>query len=476
MGRSLLLRVLLIVTVATTAVAAISLLVTQQLLLTSLDERVRSLAISQAQGPPLNPMQDRSEQIFRGQPLGTILIAPDRSGTMVVGLLGANGTQSETDQAELTEAAKEMQALPADGQARSVRLSYGDYRVVGIPRPSGGEVIVGQPMEGINSTIVNLMLIGMAVCVVAIVAAAISVRASMSRALQPLSRLAGTAKQVSRQELATGEVDLSARVPATDADPSTDVGQVGYAFNHMLDNVAGALAARHASETKLRQFVADASHELRNPLAAIRGYAELLQRDSADFNAPTQHAIRRISSESARMSSLVEDMLLLARLDSDPTLDLQPVDASEIVINAISDAQVAGPDHNWRVSLPDEPVQVLADRFRLHQVVANLLANARTHTPPGTSVVAGVSTEGDQAVISVTDDGPGFPQALQSTAFERFARGDSSRARTNSAGNEGTGLGLSIVAAVMAAHRGYASIDSEPGHTTVKLYLDLSRD
>ena len=240
----------------------------------------------------------------------------------------------------------------------------------------------------------------------------------------------------------------------------------------MLDNVEGALAARHASETKVRQFVADASHELRNPLASIRGYAELTRRERDTMSPTMSHALGRIESESDRMSRLVEDLLLLARLDSGPALDLKPTDVTEVVLNAVSDARAAGSDHQWSIQVPDEPVTARADRYRLHQVVANLLANARTHTPAGTRVTAALRTEGPWAVITVTDDGPGIPAEILPSVFGRFTRADSSRVRKD--GGSSTGLGLAIVAAVVAAHGGRAAVASEPGRTEFTVRIPLA--
>ncbi|MFC7615814.1 sensor histidine kinase [Actinokineospora soli] len=173
---------------------------------------------------------------------------------------------------------------------------------------------------------------------------------------------------------------LADRVPPEDTGAGSEVGQVGAALNRMLDHVGDALAARHASETRVRQFVADASHELRTPLAAIRGYTELARRRD-EVPDDVAHALTRVDSESARMTTLVEDLLLLARLDSGRPLLREPVDLSELVVTAVGDAQVAGPDHRWRLDLPAEPVTVPGDAQRLHQVVANLLGNGRTHTP-----------------------------------------------------------------------------------------------
>jgi two-component system, OmpR family, sensor kinase len=256
-----------------------------------------------------------------------------------------------------------------------------------------------------------------------------------------------------------------------DADQRTEVGQLGAAFNRMLGHVESALARRQHSEARLRQFAADASHELRTPLAAIRGYAELARRHPGRLPAEVEHALGRVEAESARMSSLVDDLLLLARLDAGRPLQAEPADLTRLAIDATSDARAAGAGHRWRLELPEGPVLVLGDDHRLHQVLANLLSNARTHTPPGTTVTVAVgsSPEREVAQVSVTDDGPGIPGELQPGVFERFVRGDSSRSRA--AGS--TGLGLSIVAAVVAAHRGTVTVDSEPGRTRFTITLPL---
>ncbi|MDN5804904.1 MAG: HAMP domain-containing histidine kinase, partial [Microlunatus sp.] len=263
-----------------------------------------------------------------------------------------------------------------------------------------------------------------------------------------------------------GEVALAVRVPPADANADSEVGRVGLALNHLLANVEEALATRQASETKVRQFVADASHELRNPLAAIRGYAELTRRSGETVPPDTAYAISRVESEAERMSRLVEDLLLLARLDAGPALDIQPTDLNPMLIDAVSDARAAGPDHIWSLAMPDGLITVPADPYRLHQVVANLLANARTHTPPGTTVLASLAAAGDRALITVTDDGPGIPPDIADRVFERFTRADSSRVRAAGASaGASTGLGLAIVAAVVEAHHGTVGVESRPGET-----------
>jgi two-component system OmpR family sensor kinase len=250
-----------------------------------------------------------------------------------------------------------------------------------------------------------------------------------------------------------------------DPDPDTEIGKVGIALNRMLDHVGDALKARHDSETRVRQFVADASHELRTPLAAIRGYAELTRRSGEEVSPQIAHAMSRVESEAVRMTSLVEDMLLLARLDDGRPLERTEVDLSRLVLDVVGDARISAPEHRWKIALPEDPVTITGDVQRLHQVVGNLLSNARTHTPPGTTVTTGLTVHSGRVAITVTDDGPGIPEGLE--VFERFARGDSSRSRA--AGS--TGLGLSIVAAVVGAHDGEVTVQSVPGKTTFTVSL-----
>jgi two-component system, OmpR family, sensor kinase len=319
----------------------------------------------------------------------------------------------------------------------------------------------------VPSTSTRRGLAGLAGLLAAAVAGVLVVR----RTLRPLERVAATATRVTELPLASGEVSLAERVPETDTDPRTEVGRVGTAMNRLLDHVEESLHARQASETQVRQFVADASHELRTPLASIRGYAEFFHRQQADGRPPTQddvaHMLRRVEAESLRMSALVDDLLLLARLDAGRDLELGEVDLTVLVLDAVSDARVAGPGHRWEVGVPPVAVLLSGDAARLHQVVANLLANVRTHTPEGTTATVRLTVEGGTAVLEVTDDGPGIPEQQQPQVFERFARGDASRSRA--AGS--TGLGLAIVAAVVAAHDGSVAVRSRPGETVFTVRL-----
>src|SRR5215469_4211488 len=374
---------------------------------------------------------------------------------------------------KLTRADDEiLTTMPHDSAPYTATLSgLGTYRLMAVQHPDGTVYVSGIPLSSMIDTLHEIAFAEVVVFAIALLLTAFIGTGWVRLSLRPLRRVTATAADVARLPLAS-EVDLPHRVP--DADPRTEVGQLGAAFNQMLGHVENSLARREASETRLRRFAADASHELRTPLAAIRGYAELAQRHPDTLPPDVEHALGRVESESARMSALVEDLLLLARLDAGRPLESQPVDLTRLAIDVTSDARVAGPKHRWQLELPEGPVLVPGDDQRLHQALANLLSNARTHTPAGTTVTVAVDSSpgGDTAQLSVTDDGPGIPAELQPDLFERFVRGDSSRSRA--AGS--TGLGLSIVAAVVAAHNGTVSVTSEPGRSRFLITLPLLHD
>ncbi|MBB4687641.1 sensor histidine kinase [Amycolatopsis jiangsuensis] len=353
--------------------------------------------------------------------------------------------------------------VPPDGSRRSVDLGggLGSYRVMSTYSPDGDLTVIGLPLDDVNATLWRLGFIFGGVALGGLLVAGFAGAITIRRTMAPLDRLAATASRVSELPLDRGEVALSERVPEVDTDPRTEVGKVGAALNRMLGHIADALAARHASESRVRQFVADASHELRTPLAAIRGYAELVRRGGRQVPPDVAFAMNRVESESARMTTLVEDLLLLARLDSGRPVVHEPVDLSRLVADAVADSHVAGPDHKWLLEVPGEPLTVLGDSRQLQQVVLNLLGNARTHTPPGATVTTRLSQDGDWTRLSIVDDGPGIPGEILPEVFERFARADTSRSRA--AGS--TGLGLAIVAAVVAAHSGRVRVTSRPGRT-----------
>jgi len=379
---------------------------------------------------------------------------------------------------------------------RTLASLDGDYRLTKIQISSSETLVTGLPLATVQGTLNDVANTEHVVFAAVLLLVLVAGTAMVQLSLRPLRRVAATATKVTELPLDSGEVTLPAGVP--DSDPRTEVGRVGAAFNRMLFHVERALGRRAASEARLRRFAADASHELRTPLSAIRGYAELALRHPGPVPEDVTHALRRVESESARMTVLVDDLLLLARLDAGRPLEREPVDLSRLAIETTSDAQVARGDHRWRLELPDEPVLVEGDEHRLHQVLANLLSNAGKHTPPGSTVrVAltlgdataspelpadtsgtavvqrGVAPPGPRAELSITDDGPGISAELLPELFERFTRGEAGRARDASAAGKSTGLGLAIVDAVVAAHGGAIIVTSHPGMTRFAILLPL---
>ncbi|WP_432166644.1 sensor histidine kinase [Streptomyces sp. bgisy031] len=399
------------------------------------------------------------------------------TGTLGVRLVGGAVTgaavvRAGSDPADLgvrlSDADRETLArLPVDGCGHTVRLSSLDrYRVEAFEGRDGDVLVTGLPLEPLEATVHRLELVAAGVFGIALAATGVAGALWVRWSLRPLSRVAATATRVSELSLASGAVVLPPRAP--ESDPRSEVGQVASAFNRMLGHVEDALTRRHASEERLRSFSADASHELRTPVASIRGHAELALLHRGPVPAEVRRALERIAAESGRMGEVVEDLLLLARLDAGRPLEREPVDLTRLVLDAVTDARAAGPGHRWTMELPEEPVTVTGDAHRLHQAVANLLANARLHTPPGTRVTARIEADELGVSLSVRDDGPGVPEEIRDGIFERFTHGD--RPRPSGAGG-GTGLGLAIVTAVAEAHGGTATLRSEPGETVFTVRL-----
>lgn len=398
-----------------------------------------------------------------GMPMGTIVVLQTATGELYGSVVVEGGYDPLS-----VQAAGALFDVDPDSGMRSVRVPHmGNYRVE-VREISEAIVAVALPLHGADQTMARMSLFAGLLTLLAVVGAAVMARAVTQRVTAPLRRLSATASELSELELHHGEVDFPQQVPVSDLNEEHEVAQLTTAFNLMLVNVRNALEQRQASETKLRQFVADASHELRNPLAAIRGHAELAQRaDGTDRD----FALGRIDAESRRLTKLVNDLLLLARLDAETPTELAPVDVVEVVLNAVNDARAAGPDHIWQLQLPQEGFEVRADANRLHQVVVNLLSNARTHTPRGTTVVTRVGIRNGWGCLMVTDDGPGIDSQALPHVFERFARADDARTHTE---HRSTGLGLAIVAAVVDSFEGRASVESRPGHTAFTVWLPLA--
>ncbi|MFD8231107.1 sensor histidine kinase [Streptomyces sp. NPDC059696] len=446
-----------------------------------LDGQLGGAAARAALSPPREPGDDRADGLA-GQKKESltdfVTRGPQPGGTVIAKIEGGRITDSaysvSDDHYQMsartlnTVQTAALAAVPrSSGTPETVDLpGLGDYRV---EYKSGdkGSYYVAIPTADVDNTVNTLILVELSVTGAGLAAAGLAGSVLVGVATRPLRRVAATATRVSELPLHTGEVALNERVPDSETDPHTEVGQVGAALNRMLDHVHSALHARQQSETRVRQFVADASHELRTPLASIRGYAELTRRGREDVGPDTRHALGRIESEAGRMTLLVEDLLLLARLDAGRPLQFEQTDLVPLVVDTVSDARAAGQDHIWRLDLPDEPAPVPADAARLQQVLVNLLGNARTHTPPGTTVTARVQRRGPWLCVDVEDNGPGIAAGLLPHVFERFARGDSARSRAHGS----TGLGLAIVQAVASAHGGAVTVDSTPGRTVFTVHL-----
>jgi two-component system OmpR family sensor kinase len=418
-----------------------------------------------------------AEDILAEQPLppGTLL---------VVQMLPEEPTAAYVDDDTSVVALTDKQidqliaSTPDEGPLVVTVDGVGTFRVEGQQLGPNSVVVVGLSRDDVAATIGRMLTTIGLLTAGGLILLAVATAWTIRRGLAPLRAVAATAERVSKQQLDQGEVSIAERVPVREADPRTEVGRVGEALNTLLDHVDESLTARQRNEERMRAFVADASHELRTPLASIRGYSELslkaLGRASRPEPGPdamtletTEASLERIQAQSLRMTSLVEDLLLLARLDEGQELVYGTVDLTRLAIDAVGDVTPTGPGHEWVLDVGEEPVLIAGDAGRLHQVAANLLANARTHTPEGTTVTVTVAREGRDAVLRVHDDGPGIDPALQGELFERFARGDRSRARQTG----GTGLGLSIARAIVDAHGGSIRVTSTPGDTTFEVRL-----
>jgi len=458
----LIVTVVALVAVASLLVAGAVTIVMSNYLTDRLDEKLTQ-SMERAQRAPMFALGDADDgpgngrpNPGRGQDVGLITVVPGFPGSIVT---------QEGEAPRISTAARDiLAAVETDDSPHDVDLpAYGSYRVLSDESADGSTYVVALPRDDVEGTISSLIWWEVLLALGAVGAAAVAGRVLVRRQLQPLRDVAATAHLVTAMPLSSGEVGQTVRVPDTLTDPSTEVGQVGEALNQLLGHVEEALDARHESEQQVRQFLADASHELRTPLSTIKGYAELSRRTG---RADPDQILAKVESEARRMSTLVEDMLLLARLDAGRDVDRRPVDLTRLVVEAVDDARVRDPERRWTFDVPDEPVTVTGDEQRLHQAVTNLITNATRHTPPGTVVRARL-TPGDVVRIDVHDDGPGIDAALLPSVFERFTRGDSSRTRASG----GAGLGMSLVKAIMHAHHGDATVASVPGDTTFTLTL-----
>ncbi|MFE4499677.1 ATP-binding protein [Rhodococcus sp. NPDC056743] len=409
---------------------------------------------------------------YAGQAPGTVILLLD-NGTVV-----DSAVFSDSESVPLNaEAVTQVQNHDwADGERQDLTLAgVGDMRMESIAHKGNSSLIVGISLAAANDAVVHETRVLSVLALLALATTVISTVLVVRHALKPLARVVATAKKVTELPLSVGEVSLDVRVEESDTDPRTELGQVGEALNHLLHHVDEALSVRIAADKSVKQFVTDASHELRTPLASIQGYAELTRQDSDRLPDMTEYSLQRIESEARRMGALVEDLLLLTRLDEGQSLQTSDVDLAELVVNAVNDVRVAAPLHKWVIDVPESAVMVNGDNERLYQLVANLLSNARVHTPPDTTVTVALRVTDDSpdhgsVELTVTDNGPGVAPDILPQLFERFVRGDRGRSRKT----DSTGLGLAIAASIVEAHHGTVTVQSRPGLTTFCVCLPRS--
>ncbi|MFD1713807.1 sensor histidine kinase [Amnibacterium flavum] len=418
--------------------------------------------ITDSSGDLKKPLVD-----FGGQAPGSI-IALVRDGEVLDSASFSSGDPVRLSAPVLAQ----FEAASPDGGIRTVSLEgMGDYRVDSVTTRSGDVLFAGVSLAVQQKAVMQQALSLFVIALLAVVIAAVGTVLIVRRSLRPLDRIVDSAAEVTRIPLDRGEVAIRKSVVIADTDARTEIGQVGGALDKLLHHVDDALAVRAQTDSRMRRFITDASHELRTPLAAILGYAELTRQESEQLPEMTEYALARIESESRRMSALVADLLLLARLDEGQDLHLSELDLREVVLDVVADARVAHQDHTWTTEVGTEPVTIVGDPERVHQLIANLLSNAAIHTPSGSSVTTGLSRIDGSAEISVRDDGPGIDPEVLPDLFQRFSRAD--LARTRDAGS--TGLGLAIVASIVEAHEGTIEVASSGDGTvfTVRLPLPL---
>ena len=475
LGTQLVALVLALLAVSFALVAVVTAVALHDFLLQRLDEQLQaagdrfSVGLEHPDDDHDADDRDVSDQQLNsvaGQAVGT-LGARVKGGVVTAAAVVGHDSDDPTTKPGSAVSAR-LATLAVAAGPRTIHLpGLGPYRVLVQNGDDGDVLITGLPERPVDDTIERLVRIEAVVFGGAAVLVGVTGALFVRLSLRPLNRVAETATRVADLPLSSGTVTLVERAPQPEA--HTEVGRLAGAVNHMLEHVESSLTQRQASEERLRRFVADASHELRTPVAVIRSHAELAGRTGAPLPPDVAHALTRIDRESARMGHLVDDLLLLARLDSGRPLARDDVDLTRIALDAVSDARVAGADHRWQLDLPEEPVSVRGDGSALHQVVANLLANARAHTPAGTSVVTTVRTGPDGVELVVADDGPGIPTGAQPWIFERFTRADDDRA----AATGSSGLGLAIVQAIVREHGGRVELVSEPGATRFTVTLPV---
>ncbi|WP_375474402.1 sensor histidine kinase [uncultured Jatrophihabitans sp.] len=473
-----------LLTIGFAAAALITVLVVRHVLIDRLDSQL------QAAGDRFSVSLEHDDHDADNGPSRYGGVEGQLAGTLGARLLDGTVTEAaivgdHDTSDQVPESAKaRLRTLTADMTPRSIDLpGLGTYRVIVARGHDNDLQVTGLPAEPVENTIDKLVLIEIAVFAGTLLLVALAATGLVRLMLRPLARVADTASEVSALPLGSGGVSLPHRVST--GTHGSEVDTLSRAFNTMLEQVEAALRTRAASEDQLRRFIADASHELRTPVAVVRSHAELAQRagaaaDGAGSILPDEvvHSLERITAQAGRMGRLVEDLLLLARLDSGRPLAHGDVDIVRVVLDAVDDVRPTAAEHRWRLRLPPHSVWVDGDAHALGQAVANLLANAAAHTPPGTTVTVTVELDGlDSAaetarrvLLAVADDGPGMSEELAARAFDRFVRGDHARGLSRGS----SGLGLPIVSAIVAAHNGRITLDSTPAGTTLRVTLPVS--
>lgn len=455
------------VAIVSVLIALTTTVVLRSYLLNRLDDEV-DRSLGRAQTAIRGDARDRDGVIAPPNPRG------NAEGSIVVIIDGPNGSRGTTvtragnlRTLDTTAVAALADVEPRDSTRTVDVPGYGSFRVAAVSTRTGGVVVQGLPTKDVDDTIRTLIIWELVLAGLGIAAAAVAGRSLVRRQLEPLHQVAATAHEVTTLDLASGAVGETSRVPASLTDPSTEVGQVGEALNQLLGHVEEALGARHESEQQARQFLADASHELRTPLSTIKGYTELVRRVQMTDSDELSRVLGKVESEAGRMTRLVEDMFLLARLDAGRDVQRSSVDLARVVRDAVQDAAVVDPERRWTSDLPDGPIMIDGDEQRLHQLITNLLRNGSGHTPTGTTVHTGLAVDGAMVILTVSDNGPGIDPGLVPTIFDRFTRGDSSRTRASG----GAGLGTSLIRAIAHAHGGSVTVASEPGSTRFTVTL-----
>lgn len=438
----------------------------RQLLLSSLDSQLAAAANQHEARMPHthpgspNPGGAPSSPDDLRLPLDTI------TATIKGGRLSDTVISRTGDDKSLSASATNVLAQHTNSRSPvSVGLpGYGDYRIL-VTHTDDGVLLTGLPQSRVQRVVTEVIVIEAITVGAAAAAMALVAALAVRRAMRPLSRIARSAEQVSHTPLTSGNVP-ALQLTSGPRPAAREVAALSEALETMLAHVRDAFGDRDASELQLREFIADASHELRTPVAVIRSHTELIESTIASAEVPDQvnRSLHRIGAESLRMSNIVGDLLLLARLDQAPNRQVSSVDVSRIVLEIVDDARTTAADHRWLIDLPDHSVEVLGDPDQLRRAVLNLVSNAARHTPGGTVVTVTAESGRDGVRISVEDNGPGISPEVQESLGQRFVRDRNPHP-------DSTGLGFALVVAIAHRHGGRVEVVSTPGRTMVALHL-----